>query len=117
MERARICAGPRRGCASRRPQRIYAGAAQPARKISSISGHDAVFRKQSDGADRSLACPRVGRTLQSGTQANRSLMDQFEAIAQALRSASLDGWLFYDFRVSDPLAYRILGLDEHGLTT
>jgi Xaa-Pro aminopeptidase len=44
-------------------------------------------------------------------------MDRFEAIACALRSASLDGWLFYDFRVSDPLAYRILGLDEHGLTT
>src|SRR5271170_5036627 len=44
-------------------------------------------------------------------------MDRFEAIAYALRSASLDGWLFYDFRISDPLAYRILGLDEHGLTT
>ena len=44
-------------------------------------------------------------------------MDRFEAIAQALRAASLDGWLFYDFRLSDPLAYRILGLAEKGLTT
>ena len=44
-------------------------------------------------------------------------MDRLEAIAQALRNATLGGWLFYDFRVSDPLAYRILGLDEHGLTT
>ena len=26
--------------------------------------------------------------------------------------AKLDGWLFYDFRHSDPLAYRILKLDE-----
>jgi Xaa-Pro aminopeptidase len=34
-------------------------------------------------------------------------------IQQALRESSrLDGWLFYDFRGSDPLAYRILKLDS-----
>lgn len=34
------------------------------------------------------------------------------AIQEALReSGQLDGWLFYDFRGSDPLAYRILLLD------
>jgi Xaa-Pro dipeptidase len=33
-------------------------------------------------------------------------------IQSALRNAKLDGWLFYDFRHSDPLAYRILKLDE-----
>jgi Xaa-Pro dipeptidase len=44
-------------------------------------------------------------------------MDRFEAIAKALRAAGLGGWLFYDFRLSDPLAYRILGLAEKGLTT
>ncbi|MGA2409586.1 MAG: Xaa-Pro peptidase family protein [Candidatus Binataceae bacterium] len=44
-------------------------------------------------------------------------MARLESIAAALRDAGLDGWLFYDFRVSDPLAYRILGLDEKGLTT
>lgn len=33
-------------------------------------------------------------------------------IQRALREApGLDGWLFYDFRGSDPLAYRVLGLD------
>src|SRR6201986_3225947 len=32
-------------------------------------------------------------------------------IQGALKSAGLDGWLFYDFRQSDPLAYRILKLD------
>jgi len=33
-------------------------------------------------------------------------------IQRALREAgSVDGWLFYDFRVSDPLAYRVLKLD------
>ncbi len=34
-------------------------------------------------------------------------------IQQALReSPDLDGWLFYDFRRSDPLAYRVLELDS-----
>jgi Xaa-Pro dipeptidase len=33
-------------------------------------------------------------------------------IQRALREAKLDGWLFYDFRKSDPLAYRILLLDR-----
>ena len=44
-------------------------------------------------------------------------MDRFETIAKALRAAGLDGWLLYDFRRSDPLAYRILCLPEKGLTT
>ena len=33
-------------------------------------------------------------------------------IQAALRENNLDGSLFYDFRNSDPLAYRILKLDE-----
>ncbi len=38
--------------------------------------------------------------------------DRIAAIQQALReSQPLDGWLFYDFRRSDPLAYRVLLLD------
>lgn len=42
-------------------------------------------------------------------------MGQSERIAQIQRAvrdtSGLDGWLFYDFRVSDPLAYRVLKLD------
>jgi Xaa-Pro aminopeptidase len=38
-------------------------------------------------------------------------------IQAALREANLDGWLFYDFRRSDPLAYRILKLPTQGVTT
>src|SRR4051812_21628868 len=34
-------------------------------------------------------------------------------IQKALQAANLDGWLFYDFRGSDPLAARILKLGEH----
>jgi Xaa-Pro dipeptidase len=42
---------------------------------------------------------------------------RLDEIAFALGSAGLDGWLFYDFRLSDPLAYRILGLSEDGMAT
>jgi len=43
--------------------------------------------------------------------------ERVAAIQTALREAKLDGWLFYDFRKSDPLAYRILKIDEKGITT
>ena len=35
-----------------------------------------------------------------------------EAIQSAIRSQHFDGWLFYDHHHRDPIAYRILGLDE-----
>jgi Xaa-Pro dipeptidase len=35
-----------------------------------------------------------------------------EAIQSALREHKLDGWLFYDHHHRDPIAYRILGLNE-----
>jgi Xaa-Pro aminopeptidase len=38
-------------------------------------------------------------------------------IQAALREANLDGWLFYDFRRSDLLAYRKLKIPEGGVTT
>jgi Xaa-Pro dipeptidase len=44
-------------------------------------------------------------------------MSRIPEIAAALVEASLDGWLFYDFRLSDPLAYRILGIPEKGITS
>jgi Xaa-Pro dipeptidase len=34
-----------------------------------------------------------------------------EEIQEALRAERIDGWLFYDFRGSDPLAYRVLRID------
>jgi len=39
--------------------------------------------------------------------------ERVAAIQTALRAAKLDGWLFYDFRGSDPLAPRILMLGDH----
>src|SRR5581483_10850116 len=43
--------------------------------------------------------------------AQQTPAERVSEIQQALRDAKLDGWLFYDFRKSDPLAYRILKLD------
>jgi len=42
------------------------------------------------------------------------LKEKIERIQEVLRNAGVPGWLFYDFRGSDPIAYRILGLDTHG---
>ncbi|KPK90861.1 hypothetical protein AMJ80_07935 [bacterium SM23_31] len=38
-------------------------------------------------------------------------------IQSELKKANIDGWLFYDFHNRDLLAYRILGMDETGMTT
>jgi len=43
--------------------------------------------------------------------------DQLARIQSALQQQKLDGWLFYDFRGSDLIAYRVLGLDPHGIRT
>jgi len=44
------------------------------------------------------------------------MMDEhIQAIQRALQAAGIDGWLFADFRGSDPLAYRILKLSNAGM--
>ena len=40
-----------------------------------------------------------------------------DAVQTAIRDAGFDGWLFYDFRGSDLIARRILGLTRGGLAT
>jgi Xaa-Pro aminopeptidase len=40
-----------------------------------------------------------------------------ESLQKALRQDKLDGWLFYSFRGSDPIAENILGLDHAKFTT
>jgi Xaa-Pro aminopeptidase len=42
---------------------------------------------------------------------------KLDAIQAALRESGLDGWLFYDHHHRDPIAARILGLDEHAHIT
>jgi Xaa-Pro dipeptidase len=41
--------------------------------------------------------------------------EQIRAVQAALQQAEVDGWLFADFRGSDPLAYRILKLSHAGM--
>jgi Xaa-Pro aminopeptidase len=38
-------------------------------------------------------------------------------IQRALQKERIGGWLFYDFRHSDPIAYRVLGLSAGGIAT
>ena len=56
-------------------------------------------------------------TLAPSMHAQESPAQRVAEIQTALRDAKLDGWLFYDFRHSDPLAYRILKLDEKMLAS
>lgn len=51
------------------------------------------------------------------TQSHPAMTKHIAAIQDALHMARLGGWLFYDFRGSDPLAARILGLDPTRHTT
>ncbi|MFL6230147.1 MAG: M24 family metallopeptidase [Pyrinomonadaceae bacterium] len=54
------------------------------------------------------------QTSNGGGAANAARVAE---IQRSLRDAGLDGWLFYDFRQSDPLAYRILKLDPNQFST
>jgi hypothetical protein len=51
-------------------------------------------------------------TFVGSMHADKSPAERIAEIQAALRAAKVDGWLFYDFRHSDPLACRILKLDE-----
>jgi Xaa-Pro dipeptidase len=54
-------------------------------------------------------CSIFARTM----RADPTPAERVAEIQKALQAAKLDGWLFYDFRGSDPLAARILKLGDH----
>jgi Xaa-Pro aminopeptidase len=56
-------------------------------------------------------------TTNNGGAAAAASAARVDEIQRALKAAGLDGWLFYDFRQSDPLAYRILKLDPKQFST
>jgi Xaa-Pro dipeptidase len=64
------------------------------------------------GTNRAFAILVLCFTFVASMSAQQSPAERLAEIQAALRDAKLDGWLFYDFRHSDPLAYRILKLDE-----
>jgi Xaa-Pro dipeptidase len=39
------------------------------------------------------------------------------SIQHALREHGIPAWLFYDFHRRDAIAYRVLGLKQHGMAT
>src|SRR5437867_12536972 len=65
----------------------------------------------------SFAAASLCFTFVGSMDAQQSPAERVAEIQAALREAKLDGWLFYDFRHSDPLAYRILRLDEKMLAS
>jgi Xaa-Pro aminopeptidase len=56
-----------------------------------------------------VACGMFAATM----RADPTPAERVAEIQKALQAAKLDGWLFYDFRGSDPLAPRILKLGDH----
>jgi Xaa-Pro dipeptidase len=56
-------------------------------------------------------------TTDNGAATYASNAQRVADIQGALKEAGLSGWLFYDFRQSDPLAYRILKLDPKQFST
>jgi Xaa-Pro aminopeptidase len=61
----------------------------------------------------SLAALLLFSIFPSPMRADPTPAERVAEIQTALRAAQLDGWLFYDFRGSDPLAPRILKLGGH----
>jgi Xaa-Pro dipeptidase len=60
-----------------------------------------------------LAAVLLFSIFPSPMRADPTPAERVAEIQTALRAAKLDGWLFYDFRGSDPLAPRILKLGDH----
>ncbi|GAB4249753.1 MAG: M24 family metallopeptidase [Acidobacteriota bacterium] len=48
---------------------------------------------------------------------NQANEERVHRIQSLLRETGIPAWLFYDFRGSDPIAYRVLGLDPAAHTT
>ncbi len=65
----------------------------------------------------SLLCASALKATAQEQSSATATTARIAEIQNALREARLDGWLFYDFRGSDPLAYRILKLGSTGITT
>lgn len=47
----------------------------------------------------------------------KDIIVDLERIQQSLQAEELDGWLFYDFRLSNPIAYQVLKLSQAEMYT
>ena len=48
---------------------------------------------------------------------SKKCLENVARIKELLKQSNIPGWLFYDFRESDPIAYRVLGLHENAHIT
>lgn len=46
---------------------------------------------------------------------SQQAQERIQSLQAAVRDAQIDGWLLYDFRRSNPIAHRALGLDAHAM--
>jgi Xaa-Pro dipeptidase len=61
--------------------------------------------------------PAVPAELEQPEPAEGLSPERLSRIQAALQEEKLDGWLFYDFRGSDSIATRVLGLSTRGIRT
>src|SRR3954470_1837518 len=61
--------------------------------------------------------PAVPAELEQPERAEGLSPERLSRIQAALQEEKLDGWLFYDFRGSDSIATRVLGLSIRGIRT
>jgi Xaa-Pro dipeptidase len=66
-------------------------------------------------APSSAATPAANASVAPGPERSGLTPEQLARIQAALQQQKLDGWLFFDFRGSDPIAYRALALDPRGI--
>src|SRR5579875_3296337 len=45
----------------------------------------------------------------------QNTQERIAQLQEAVRDAGIDGWLLYDFRRSNPIAHRVLGLPSHAM--
>ncbi len=60
---------------------------------------------------------RQGKHITSKQRMERPVTLPLAAMQSVIQQAGLDGWLFYDFRRSNPIAHRILQLDPQAMFT
>jgi Xaa-Pro dipeptidase len=65
-------------------------------------------------ADAGVAAPAQPTAPRAAPVYEGLTPQRLHRIQAALQRAKLDGWLFFDFRRSDEIAYRVLGLDPKG---
>src|SRR5260370_38686107 len=63
------------------------------------------------------SCYGIANNAMTILLCGEDLSMELDRIQQALHDERVDGWLFYDFRKSNPIAYQILGLPSQEMYT